>query len=99
MKFEEFEKLKKFEENSLAIALNLLYAKKYFLLMFQNIKISYSFNDYKRRIMALFCSKNTISIINMNNFRFYCLDCLHSFRTKTNLSRIKGYVEVKIFVI
>ena len=57
MKFEEFEKLKKFEENSLAIALNLLYAKKYFLLMFQNIKISYSFNDCKRRIMALFCSK------------------------------------------
>ena len=65
----------KFEKNNVAIALNVLYAKKekYILLMFQNItqivKTSYSFNDFKRRKrMALSCSKGTISNIKRNNF-------------------------------
>ena len=41
--------------------------------MFQNItqivKTSYFFNDYKRRMMRLFRTKNSISIINRNNFK------------------------------
>ena len=35
----------------------------------QTMKTSYYFNDFKRRkTMALFCIKETISIINRNNF-------------------------------
>ena len=30
---------------------------------------------------------------------FYCLNCLHSFATEKNLTRIKKYVKIKIFVI
>ena len=29
---------------------------------------------------------------------FYCLNCLHPFRTKTNLSLMKKYAQIKIFV-
>ena len=34
-----------------------------------------------------------------NNGDFYCLDCLHSSRTKRYLNRIKKYVKIKIFVM
>ena len=34
-----------------------------------------------------------------NNGDFYCLNCLLSLRTKTNLSRIKEYAKIKIFVM
>ena len=34
-----------------------------------------------------------------NNGDFCCLNCLHSFSTKTNLNCIKKYVQVKIFVM
>ena len=30
---------------------------------------------------------------------FYCLNCLHSFRTKNNLNLIRGSVEIKTFVV
>ena len=35
------------------------------------------------------------------NGDFYCLNCLHSFKTKnkTNLNHIKKYVKIKIFAL
>ena len=43
--------------------------KKHIVLMYQSliqiVKTSYSFNDSKRRKIALSCSKKTISIINL----------------------------------
>ena len=32
-----------------------------------------------------------------NNDDFYCMNCLHSFRIKTNLSRMKMYVKINLF--
>ena len=54
------------------------------------------FNDSKWKKMALSCSEKTINIIKRengvkygvkygNNGDFYCLNCLHSFRTKDKL--------------
>ena len=47
--------------------------------------------------MALSCSKKLLlrGITSINNGDFYCLNCLHSFRTKNE----KGYVKIKIFVM
>ena len=56
---------KKFEQNKVTIALNILYARKeiHILLMFENInqtrKKIHSFNDFKRRKMALPFSQKT----------------------------------------
>ena len=36
------------------------------------------------------------AVTSKNNGDFYCLNCLHSFRTK-NLNCIKKYVKIKIF--
>ena len=30
---------------------------------------------------------------------FYCLNYLHSFRTKRNLNHVKKYVKIKIFIV
>ena len=66
---------KKFEKDTVTIALSFSYAKKkkYILLMFQNItqtlKKSRSFNNFKRRKMALSCIKKIISIIKRNNIK------------------------------
>ena len=53
-------------------------------------KTSYSFNDSKRKRMAISCSKKTVSVIKRITFKrngdFYCLNCLHFFRTKQNLT-------------
>ena len=38
-------------------------------------------------------------ISSKNNGDFYCLNCLHSFRTKNKLESHKEYVKMKIFVI
>ena len=38
-------------------------------------------------------------ITQKNNGDFHCLSCLHSFRTKKKLNRIKNYVKTKIFVM
>ena len=57
------------------IALKFLYAKKkkYVMPMFQNIieiiKTSYSFNDSKRRKIALYCSKEITCIFKSNNIK------------------------------
>ena len=51
--------------------------------------------------MTLFCSKEAISIIKRNciknNGDFYCLNCLHSFRTKNKLESHKRVCENKNF--
>ena len=50
--------------------------------------------------MALSCSKKTISIVKRNNIKnnsdFYCLNCLHSFRTKAKLESDTEFCKVKI---
>ena len=38
-------------------------------------------------------------ITSKNNSGFYCLNCLHSFRTKNKLESNKEYLKVKIFVM
>ena len=38
-------------------------------------------------------------ITSKNNGDFYCLNCLHSFRTKNKLQSHKKYVKIKIFVM
>ena len=50
---------KKFEKNNVAIALNVLYTKKEkkYLGYLSKHNSSYSFNDFKRKSMALFCRK------------------------------------------
>ena len=51
--------------------------------------------------MALSCSKNIIGIIKRNNIKnnggFYCLNCLHSFRTKNKLESHKKVYKNKDF--
>ena len=61
-------------------------------------KLSYSFNHSKQRKMALSCSKKIIRGIMFKSYGdFYCLNCLHSFRTK-NFNHINKFVKIKIFV-
>ena len=38
-------------------------------------------------------------ITSKNNDDFYCLKCLHSFRTKKILNLIKEYVKIKVIVM
>ena len=53
----------------------------------------YSYNDFKRRKMALFCCNKTIFIGKRNNINSDCdfdsLNCFHLFRTKTKLDSHK----------
>ena len=50
------------------------------------------FNGYKRKKMALSCSKEVISIIKRNNIKnndnFFCSNYLHSFRTQNNTKNL-----------
>ena len=50
--------------------------------------------------MALSCSKKNYLHYYMEqlNGNFYSLNCLHPFRTKTNLNLMKKYVRIKISV-
>ena len=68
----------KFEKNNVAIAPNILFAKKekkysaYVPKITEILKTSCSFNDFKRRkSMALPCSKRSISIIKWNNIQIF----------------------------
>ena len=65
---------KKFEKKNVTIALNVLYAKKekiYPAFVSKHNsdceKKSYSFNDFKRRKLALSCSQKTDGTIKRNN--------------------------------
>ena len=76
---------------------------KFILSMFQNktqsLKRSYSFNDLKRGRMAFSCNKKIICILrgitSKHDGDFYCLNCLHSFRTKNNLESHRKVCENK----
>ena len=66
---------KKIGKNSVTVTINVLYAKKEKNIYPANVskqnsnqKTGYSFNDSKRRRMALPCSQKTISVIERNNF-------------------------------
>ena len=65
----------KLEKNSVAIALNGLFANIYVLLMFQDItqtvKTNYFFSDskWRRTTMKLCCNKKMISIIKKYNIK------------------------------
>ena len=70
-----------------------MYAKKEKNIFFLCLKFNSNrdkqvnfFNKFKRRKIALFCSQKIVSITKRNyiknNGNFYCLNCLHSFRTK-----------------
>ena len=60
----------------------------------QIVKVKFSFNDSKRKMMALYCSIRTTIIIrrktNQHHRDSYCLICFHSFETANKCkSRIK----------
>ena len=62
----------------------------------------YSYNDFKRRKMALFCCNKTIFIGKRNNINSDCdfdsLNCFHLFRTKTKLDSHKEVSKNKLFL-
>ena len=65
------------------------------------MKKSYSFNDSERARMALSCSKKLSAlsrrITSKTNGDFYCLNWLHSFRTKNIFQSRKKVCENKDF--
>ena len=66
--------------------------------MTQIVKKSYTFNDTKQRKIALSCSKKPpVLLRGIINGDFYCLNCLHSFRTKNKLESHKKVSENKDF--
>ena len=101
---------KKFEKDNRTIALNVFHAKKEkcILPLFQNIteiwKTSYLFNDFQWSKMALSCREKEISVLlreitSKHYSDFYCLNCLHSFRTEYKLKSHKNLCENKIFIM
>ena len=88
---------KNLRKKNVTIALNVLYDKKYILLMFQNKKqviILIIPNGEKwhypavRKLLALLRR-----ITSKNYCDFYCLNCLHSYRTKNKLESHKKVCE------
>ena len=53
--------------------------------------------------MTLSCTKKLSALLRGITSKHYCnfyyLNCLHDFRTKTNLNSIKKYVKIKIFLV
>ena len=100
---------KKFEKNKVTIALNVLHVKNYkvhpayvskhnsnhekqvILLMISNNKKQWHYLAVKK-LSALFKG-----ITSKNNGDFYCLTCLHSFRTNDKLESHKKVCENKDF--
>ena len=66
-------------------------------------KTSYFFNDSKRRKMKLCCSKKLSALLrritSKHNGNFNCLNCLHSFKTKTKLESHKKVWQNKDFLM
>ena len=57
-------------------------------------------NEEKRHYLAVKkLSALLRGITSKNNDDFYCLNCLHSFRTKKILNLIKEYVKIKFLVM
>ena len=100
----DWKKMRKIMQQMLLIFC-MLKKKKYILLMFEVItrimKKSYSFNDLKRRKMALSCSKKLSALLRGKSSKhygnFYFFNCLHSSRTKNKLESHKKVRECKDF--
>ena len=97
---------KKIEKNNITIALNVLYAKNgkislSYVSKHNSKRESYFFNDSKWKKMASYCRKKLSALLKngdiYNNGDFYCLNCLHSFRTKNKLESHKKVYENKDF--
>ena len=97
---------KTFEKNNVTIALNVLYVKKekIYLAYISN----HNSNREKRVILLIFpkrekwlflAVKNLPALLrgitSKNDGDFYCLNCLHSFRTKNKLELYKRLYENK----
>ena len=95
----EIDDWKEFEKINVTIALNFLYSqrKKHIMSAFQLVFL-YSqrkkiyhvcVSKHNSKLMPLYSSKESISIIKRStskyNGDFYCLNYLHSFRTKNKL--------------
>ena len=67
----------------------------------QIVKNKYSFNDSKWRMMALSCTKKLSALLkgitSKGKGDIYCLDRLHSFRTKNKLESHKKVCQNKDF--
>ena len=102
---------KKFEESNVTVTFNVFYVKKneyisylHFKANLKSRKTNHSFNDSKRK--RNHCSKNLAVKILSDLLRgikskkvadFYCLACLHLFRTKNKLESHKKVRENKDF--
>ena len=101
---------KKIEKNNVTIAPNVLYAKKE---KTNPAYVTNNNSNHEKHVILLMIPKRKgwhylpvkklsallRGITSKYYGDFYYLNCLHSFRTKKNLNRIKEYVKIKIFVI
>ena len=103
--------LKSFEKNNRSIDLNILYMKEKEIFLACISKIS--LNCRKQIILLTIpneekegyiqsCSKKAIYIINRNEIKtscnFYCLNCLHRFRTQNKRKSHEKVCKIKIAV-
>ena len=100
---------KKFEKNNVTIALNVLYAKKEKI--YPACVSKHNSNCEKQFILLMTSNREKLwhclavkklsallrGISSKNNGYFYCLNCLHSFRTKNKLESHKRVCENKNF--
>ena len=102
--------LKKNEKNNVTIALNVLYAKKEKI--YPAYVSKHNSNCEKQVMLLIFPKGEKWHYIALKKLSvllrgltpkhygdFYCLNCLHCFRTKNKLESHKKYVKIKIFVI
>ena len=67
---------------------------KWHYIALKSVRTDHGFNHAKRRLSRLFKG-----ITSNNNGEFYCLGCLHSFRTNNALKNTKGYVITMIIAM
>ena len=104
---------RKFECNNKSIALNILYVP-YNTKEIRQAYISEHNDERNNHVNLLMITDGTSNwhylaiknisgllrgITSNHNGDFYCLNCLHSCRTKSNLKNMKKYVEITIFAI
>ena len=101
---------KTFEKNNVTISFNVLYAKKEniypasvskiieILLMIPNREKRKAKSEGRQHYLAVKKLSALLRGVTSKYYGDYCMNCLHSFETKTNLNRIKEYVKINIFV-
>ena len=100
---------KKFEQNNVTIAVNVLYAKKEKI---YSAYISKHNSIREKQVVPLMISnrdkqwhylavRKLSALLRGITFKhhgdFYCLNCFHSFLTKNKLESHKKYVKIRIF--